>query len=116
MSPSNFSRRPPATPPSGAEVYFVAKDCIVGTVEPEGWEDTEEAEVLRAKGDVRADDLRKRFDEAEAEEESGPDKEDGLILFVWRGGNDGGLTEVGRPPGLSDRVNEMPIPLSASTD
>jgi hypothetical protein len=73
------------------------------------------ADGLRAKGDERAVDRRNGFEDEEVEDDGPADVADAIVA-VCNGGRDEGPADVGRPPGVSARVREMPIPLRASTE
>jgi len=115
MSPSSFRSLPPANPLSGAEVYLVPVDALCGPGEPAAVEASDTDEEDRVNGLVIAVDRRNGFEDAGTGAGGGA----GEIELVGIGGNEGGPTDVGLPPGVSARVRDMPIPLwpdSVSTE
>ena len=113
MSPSNLRSRPPATPVRGAEVYLASDSCKEGSDEVDELVLMFVEDVLRVNGDAMAVDRRKGLEEAVTDEPGAGDVAD---LEICRCGRDGGPTDVGLPPGVRDRVTEMPFPLRPSID
>jgi hypothetical protein len=114
ISPSSFSSRPPARPLAEAEMYFKPVDTLLGPGEVAVGA-SETVDVDRVKGLVRAVERRQEFEEAGTGAGGGV----GVIELVETGGNEGGPTDMGRPPGVRARFKEMPIPPcteSVSTD
>jgi hypothetical protein len=102
ISPKSFSNLPPATPANGADVYLAAPlICAVGT-EPDATEEILAVDVDLVNGDERAVERRNGLEDAATVGGIG----DGL---VGMGGNEGGPTDVGLPPGVSARVRFIPM-------
>ena len=72
------------------------------------------ADVLRANGEVRADDFRKGLEDADDEAEAEGCEFSKLVDMT--GGSDGSPTDAGRPPGVRARVMEVLSALIPSRD